>query len=230
MAGLLDRYDMMQKRPFGTNTALSDGNEHGVGGTFGNQYRAQAADYGRALRLLGRASRHGSLESRARAAVTRTGLREDAMNKGFTPGGITRWGEQNSGILGRQAALEQADKDAAAAAEFNRTRAEEATAEGAVPEENPAANIAAVPELSGHIPADPRTSLGTKAANAGLDLGANPTDSALLRYRQGLDRAIGQAKTTEEITDIKGAAGRYGNVSDEAFAARRKWWQRRGGI
>lgn len=129
----------MQDRRFGTNTALSDGNQAGVGGTAGAQYRRMTEAYNRAIRGLRRAFRAGD----ERAAIQEIAVRQDAMDKGYTPGGIRKKAEFDSGILGRVAAMEQADADAGQAQELARRQVQ--------------ANIDALnqPDEPADAPADP---------------------------------------------------------------------------
>jgi len=103
MASLLDRYDEIQRRPLGTNTALSAGNTNNLGGVAGSQFRRQEAAYGQALRTLNRAARRGD----ARAAVDAIDVRKEAMAQGFAPGGIRRSEIANAGIRGQVAGLQQ---------------------------------------------------------------------------------------------------------------------------
>lgn len=117
---LLDRLAEMQNRPFGTNTALSDGSQYGVGGSAGSQFRRQASAYGQALRILNRAARRGD----ANAALRAIAVREDAMNKGYSPGGVSRRTETDAGILGRLDAMRSSAADRQRAAELERARAE----------------------------------------------------------------------------------------------------------
>lgn len=118
---LLDRYDQMQKRPFGTNTALSDGNQKGVGGTAGSQYRRQAAAYGQALRILNREARRGNAQS----ALSAIAVRDKANAAGFAPGGIRDKAEADAGILGRVDAMQRRTAGMARAAEINDVAAQE---------------------------------------------------------------------------------------------------------
>lgn len=121
MARLLDKYDEMQRRPFGTNTALSDGNKNGVGGTAGSQMRRQGEAYGRALRLLNRQARRGD----ARSALSAIAVRDEANAAGYSPGGIGNAEERNAGILGRLRSQSQAAADAESFKTVNRTAAGE---------------------------------------------------------------------------------------------------------
>jgi hypothetical protein len=121
MAGLLDRYDEMQRRPFGSNTALSAGNTNNLGGVAGSQFRRQEAAYGQALRTLNRAARRGD----ARAALGAIDVREQAMEAGFAPGGIRRSEIANAGIRGQVAGMEQAATERAKQSRILQMQAEE---------------------------------------------------------------------------------------------------------
>lgn len=121
MAGLLERYDAMQRRPFGTNTALSPENQNGIGGVAGSQYRRQEQAYGQALRLLSRAARRGDANSALRAIA----VREDAMSKGYAPGGIRQKTQADAGILARVDALGRSAQDIGMANDVTRRRAQE---------------------------------------------------------------------------------------------------------
>ncbi len=116
MAGLLERYDLMQKRPFGTNTALSDGTQYGVGGAVGSQYRRQEAAYGQALRLLNRQARRGDV----RSALSAIDVRNQAMEGGYAPGGIRRKEQADAGIMGRIGAMDARNRGLEAAAQTMR--------------------------------------------------------------------------------------------------------------
>lgn len=104
MAGLLERYDLMQNRRIGTNTMLSDGTQKGVGGAVGSQYRRQEAAYGQALRLLNRQARRGDTGS----ALKAIDVRNQALEGGYTPGGIRQKAQADVGIMGAITAREQA--------------------------------------------------------------------------------------------------------------------------
>lgn len=103
MASLLDRYDEIQRRPLGSNTALSAGNTNNLGGVAGSQFRRQEAAYGQALRTLNRAARRGD----ARAGLQALEVRKEAMGAGFAPGGIRRSESANAGIRSQVAGLQQ---------------------------------------------------------------------------------------------------------------------------
>ena len=116
---LLDQYKQIQSREFGTNTALSDGNQNGVGGTSGSQMRTREHRYSRALRLLDRMARKGNPD----AAIKALDIQRGANNEGYSPGGIRRKDEADAGIIGRINTMEQGA--------FNRNQATGAFGQGA---------------------------------------------------------------------------------------------------
>ena len=101
---LLERYDEMQRRPLGTNTALSNGSQRGVGGTSGSMFRRQEQGYARALRLLDRQARRGDVD----AALKVVDVRNSAMGQGVMPGGIQNVEDKNQRMLGRISAMDAA--------------------------------------------------------------------------------------------------------------------------
>lgn len=121
MARLLEKYEEMQRRPFGTNTALSAGNERGVGGSAGFQSRQQGAAYGRALRILNRQARRGD----ANSALQAIRVRDDANSAGYSPGGIGNPVERDAGITSRLRAQSQAAADNEMLQQVNRQSAQE---------------------------------------------------------------------------------------------------------
>lgn len=121
MASLLDRYDEIQRRPLGSNTALSAGNTNNLGGVAGSQFRRQEAAYGQALRTLNRAARRGD----ARAAMDAIDVRKEAMGAGFAPGGIRRSESANAGIRGQVAGMEQASAERAKQSRILQMQADE---------------------------------------------------------------------------------------------------------
>lgn len=106
MASLLDRFDEMNRRPFGTNTALSNGTQYGAGGSAGSQFRRQGQAYGQALRILNRQARRGD----PRSALSAIAVRNQANAEGYSPGGIQNAAEQNAGIEGRVGAMDWASQ------------------------------------------------------------------------------------------------------------------------
>jgi hypothetical protein len=112
MGRLLDRYDAMQRLPLGATSSLRDDR----GGTAGSQYRRQGAAYGQALRILNRNARRGD----ARSAMAAIGVREDAMSRGFAPGGIQRREEVDGASAGFRDSMEQGARDMEQAAAVDR--------------------------------------------------------------------------------------------------------------
>jgi hypothetical protein len=238
---LLNRYDQIQSREFGTNTALSDGNQNGVGGAAGDQMRARDSRYSRALRLLDRMARKGN----ANAAIKAIDIQGGANNEGYSPGGIRRKDEADAGIIGRINTMEQGA--------FNRNQAARAFGQGAADASaaNPGAGVdaqnmdaaammgppkptrvgAALDLLegaqtygSGGDAAQYNTGLQT-AQNLGV---ANPTSilggDTQLKYRQTLDQALGAAQSPTEIAALRDRGKRFG-VPVESFNRRAKWWE-----
>jgi hypothetical protein len=74
----LDQLDAMQRAPLGTYSALRRPSPTA------SQYKRQASLYGQALRTLTRAARRGD----ANAALKAIDVGNDAMSRGFSPGGI----------------------------------------------------------------------------------------------------------------------------------------------
>lgn len=248
---LLNRLEQMQSRPFGTNTALSDGNERGVGGSAGSQIRKQESAYGRALRILDRQARRGDANSALRAI----GVREQANAQGFSPGGIRNKAEADAGILGRINAMEQGAADRAQAEQLTRQQiagqlggtgqvaADVSAANpdaGVTPQAMDAgANFTGPPETKNYAALDilegnPLTQGGPNASysrgfNSAKSLGVADPNSVLqgntqLKYRQTLDQALGAAKSPQEIDSLRERGSRFG-VPIEAFNRRAKWWE-----
>jgi hypothetical protein len=247
---LLDQYDQMQNRPFGTNTALSNGSQYGVGGTDGSQIRKQNSAYGRALRILDRQARRGD----ARSALLAIDARKQANEEGFTPGGIQRKEEVDRNINDRIAARAQSGMDMQAAQETERRR-NAFLGNSFLVNPNPgAANVDpgfTTNPNPGATNMDPGFTAPKNRLYAGLDvleagqsgnqaqldtavagaqaLGVTNPESILntgdeLKYRKTLDTVLGQAKTPEEIAALKARGTRYG-VPAEDFDRRAKWWE-----
>jgi len=198
----LDNLAAMQSRPLGTNTALyRDPSTEAVG----RQYKQQKSDYNMARRLLKRKARRGD----ERSALGLIDLGESAEKRGITMGGITNRDETNAAIAGRTAAMKQETNDFNGAAQLNRNGIQ--LGEEVLGRETPAAPRTAAPT----------TGLGQRAyevmgARGGKDLG----------FRQGLDRAIGMAKTDTEMNELASAATEAG-ISPEAFKRRKNWWDKK---
>lgn len=84
----LDRNKEMQKQPLGTFSALRRPSP------VASQYKRQAEMYGQALRTLSRAARRGDSD----AAIKAIGIRNHAMDNGYSPGGIGRSEDRQSAI------------------------------------------------------------------------------------------------------------------------------------
>jgi hypothetical protein len=246
----LDNLAEMQNRAFGTNTALSKNNAYGVGGTDGSQIRKQNSAYGRALRILDRQARRGD----ARSALQAIGVRDQANQMGFSPGGIQRKSEVDAMTRGQMQAQTQSAMGMQAAQETERRR-NAFLGNSFLVNPNPgAANVdpgfTANPN-PGATNMDPGFTAPKNRLYAGLDvleagqsgnqaqldtavagaqtLGVANPKSILntgdkLKYRRTLDTALGQAKTPEEIAALKARGTRYG-VPAEAFDRRAKWWE-----
>ncbi len=235
---LLDQYDQMQRRPFGTNTALSNGSQYGTGGTAGSQIRKQGSAYARALRVLDRQARRGD----ARSALAAIETRKEANQMGFSPGGIQRKSEVDAGTMGQIAAMEQSNVDTQRAQQVGRDRisgllgekpfgrSAPAAAEEVVVEEFQAPNNRLYAGLD-VLESRSRGAMDAfdQASQRAKDLGVEDPNTILqgnseLKYRQTLDSALGQAKTPEEIAALKARGTRYG-VPAKAFDRRAKWWE-----
>lgn len=251
---LLDRYDQIQRRPLGTNTALSDGSQYGVGGSDGSQLRKQESAYGRALRILDRQARRGD----ANSALGAIKVRNEANAAGFSPGGIRNKAEADAGILGRLSAMDQAAQRRNRTQSLLDQRTDETLAGSAMlGNEDIAANAAAAEDSAmttelGQDAIDP----GMTRDNAALDmlegryennietgdmsqynrglataegLGIENPEAILegdtdLTYRRTLDSALGQARTPGQIASLRERGTRFG-VPVDAFNARAKWWE-----
>lgn len=169
-----------------------------------SQRNAAAQDYNTAARLLRRNARRGD----TRAALGMIQLRQEANANGFSPGGIKR------------AEVE----DAAAMNDFNSLTADAQRALGNTTRMNTLSGAAQPAE------APAQTELGSFAQRAlgRYVTGAQPIDreDGNLLFRRGLDRALGQATTQQEIDELR-RAGNQAGVTDEQFNRRSDWWNRR---
>lgn len=243
---LLDR---ITQNPFGYNTALSNGSQNGVGGSFGDQYKAQGAAYGRALRLLNRQARKGNINASLQAIKTR----KDAMGDGFSPGGIGNVAERNADIEGRAQITNLGSQSATNAINSNLQRtAGQPTISGP-----PAPALGSVSGPGTGSQFDQLTK--GQAGNTGFEFSGSPgpaIGSSELSYetelgqmgqaalnrsaqagngfsnlalRQGLDRAIGRSSKPAELNDLRQLSETMG-VKPEAFNSRVKWWNRKNGL
>jgi len=79
--------------------------------------------------------------------------------------------------------------------------------------------------------AQPSTRLGRFASEAlssieGLEAEGFAADDDRREFNQGMDRAIRQAKTKEELDELRGIAVKSG-IGGDAFDRRTQWWERR---
>lgn len=129
MASLTDRYDNIRRTSYGDANAAafarSPLNRNAYGGEAGYQYRRQEEAYGRALRQLRRASRRGDTG----AALQEIAVRDQAMQQGFTPGGIRDRAEFNADREAWQAQMGSDANDARLFGQLARKRAAEEMAE-----------------------------------------------------------------------------------------------------
>ncbi len=112
MATGLDRLAALQRNPFGMSSSVRAPGANRVAGSAGANYRRQAEDYNTAMRLLRRQARRGD----AGSALDAIRLRQDANERGFTPGGIRRKDEFDASAAGAIQAQERgaADRERAA--------------------------------------------------------------------------------------------------------------------
>lgn len=214
MAGLLERFDL-RNRPFGTNTALSDGTQYGVGGAVGSQYRRQEAAYGQALRLLNRQARRGDVNS----ALKAIDVRNQAMEGGYAPGGIRQKEQADAGIMGRIGAMDARNRGLEAAAQtMQQDTAEKLGVQGA----SGVQGATRVEGASGVQGASRDGYPGNPVPRAGNALGevADPTATPLSfaeaerekRRRLTLEGAFGELPKTKMELDAERASGILGRA------------------
>jgi len=198
----LDNLASMQSRPLGTNTALyRDPSTEAVG----RQYKQQKSDYNMARRLLKRKARRGD----ERSALGLIDLGERAEKQGITMGGITSRDETNAAIAGRTAAMKRETADMGTTARNNRGAVQ--LGDETLGREMPATSQNDLP----------RTELGQRANEVMATRGSQDKS-----FRQGLDRAIGMAKTDAEMGELSSVATQAG-ISPEAFKRRKNWWDKK---
>jgi hypothetical protein len=165
--GLLDR---ITQRPFGQNTALA----RPVGGYgAGDQYRQQAALYGRALRHLNWAGRHGDVS----ADIAAIGLRDKANAAGYTPGGLMHDDERNASVAGKIATQGQMNADAGQSGILSRQRTQDSlNAYNGVPAATPPTGLRTGGLATGGLtPATPVTpSTGTPSSPSVIGTTTSP--------------------------------------------------------
>jgi hypothetical protein len=199
----------MQTRPLGTNTALyRDPTTEGMT----RQYNQQRSDYNMARRLLRRQARRGDTD----AATKLIDLGRDAAKENVTFG-MEGQDQRGAAIARNRMGLEQ------------KTRDQEAANSGLVPKtprldamgDNTAKPTVGEPPAMLKRPSDygtlglgtvrdgvgvlPETGLGARALQAKGTMGSDT-----LGFRQGLDRAIGMAKTPEEMAELGDIASQSG--------------------
>jgi len=208
----LDNLEAMQSRPLGTNTALyRDPSALAVG----RQYKQQKSDYDMARRLLRRQARRGSTD----AAMGLIGLGKDAAKEGVEFG-MQDTQQRDAAIAGRTAMSQQQSVDAINKQRNDQSFAREMNsglAAGRTP--TPTTTAPAAPTSVWDAPAS--TALGGRVyeelgRRGGADVG----------FRQGLDRAIGMAKTDAERSEL-GLAAKEAGISDQAFKRRTDWWNKK---
>jgi hypothetical protein len=199
----------MQSRPLGTNTALyRDPSTLAVG----RQYKQQKSDYDMARRLLRRQARRG--DSRAAVGLIDLGKDAAANNVEF---GMQNVEQRDAAIAGRTAGMQQEVVDMQNTSALNR-----GTATG-LAAGRPAGNASpATTEPASVWNTMPTTKLGTRAyEELGSTMGGKN-----VKFRQGLDRALGMAKTDAERNEL-GLVAKEAGISDEAFKRRTDWWNKK---
>lgn len=217
--------DRFRNSPLGTTGRLSSGPgtpqfNRATAGT-----RALERDYNTALRALRRQSRNtsGGLEGRsaaAKAAVGLVELRERALARGLQPGGIrSSEGRRADDLAEVQERAYQIEQNQQSEAAMNAA----------------AATDVATPISASSTTFVPQTRLGgfasralSKVRPALDDATADPlsASSANEYFRPGLDRALGQASTEQEVEELRTVAGQAG-INETDFNRRADWWKRR---
>jgi hypothetical protein len=228
----LNRLDELQRRPFGSTAATRPTSTEGqVNSSAGGQYRQRAENYNIANRILKRQARRGD----SRSALALLDVQREANEEGFSPGGIRRRDEFNSGLLRNLDARQQAAMDNERTAQINRQSVDgtpgtappvdDGVGATVMPESR---NTAALDILEGQRTGDDATlQRGLDSANR---LGVSQPENILrkdqdLTARRTLDDALGKSSSEAEIEQLKDRAARLG-VSGSAFDRRRQWWQR----
>ena len=195
----LDNLAAMQSRPLGTNTALY---RDPTTEALTRQYRQQKSDYGMARRLLRREARRGNADS----AMKLIGLGKDASKEGVQFGMEGR-DQMGAAVARQRSTMEKGATGMGLAAGRLRDATTPASASTASASTAPASTASA--ESAANMP--PNTKLGIQADNkrrfnGGSDIG----------FREGLARAIGMAKTPEEMDELRGVALKS-NISPQQF-------------
>lgn len=222
----LDNLAAMQNRPFGTNTALyRDPSTLAVG----RQYKQQKSDYDMARRLLRRQARRG--DARSAQGLIDLGKDAAANNVEFGMQGVE---QRDAAIAGRTAGMQQEVVDMQNTSALNRGAAtglaagRPTTTTAPAPAPAPATESATEPapapsaESASVWNTMPTTKLGTRAyEELGSTMGGKN-----VKFRQGLDRALGMAKTDAERNEL-GLVAKEAGISDEAFKRRTDWWNKK---
>lgn len=201
---LLDKYDQMQSRPMGTSTALY---RDPATVQAGRDYNRQKEDYGFARRLLRRYAKAGMPDMALKLAE----LGDKTVNKGVTTRGTSGANERNANVAGRVDLMKKGI----------RRMENPVGVQGASGVQGATATEAAAPVAAA-------TPLGRRADqefNSMTESGF-PDQNRLIKFRQRLDRAIGMAKSPDEMTELQVTARKAG-ISDTAFKRRQNWWARR---
>jgi hypothetical protein len=184
----------MQSRPLGTNTALY---RDPTTEALTRQYRQQKSDYGMARRLLRREARRGNADS-AMKLIT---LGKDASKEGVQFGMEGR-DQMGAAVARQRSTMEKGATGMGLAA--GRLREATAPTGGA-----PTGGAPAATESAANLP--PNTTLGIQASNAMRKDGGDDVG-----FRHGLARAIGMAKTPEEMDELRNVGSKAG-ISQQQF-------------
>lgn len=196
----LDNLEAMQSRPLGTNTALyRDPSTEALT----RQYRQQKSDYGMARRLLRRAARRGDVN----AALKNIEHGQSAQERGV------QFGMEGRDQIGAAVAGQRADM-------VNATTANRLAA-GRLRGDQPTTQVEMAGPPTSAADVLPATALGTRADQVMREKGGSDVG-----FRQGLDRAIGAAKTPDEMNDLQRTALKSGITADQ-FKSRQNWWNKK---
>lgn len=227
----LDRLKELQSRPFGTSAATRPTSTDGkVNSSAGSQYRQRTENYNMATRILRQNARRGD----SRSALALLDVQKEANDEGFSPGGIRRRDEFNSGLLRNLDARGRAAADLERTQQINRQAADETTGPApAAPEAGATVtpesrNTAALDILEGDRTGD--DALVQRGLDSANRLGVQQPENLLRRdrdltARKTLDNALGQSSSEAEIEQLRDRAARLG-ISGSAFRRRAQWWER----
>lgn len=185
----LRQWEANQRKPIGTLATSMEAPT-----PLSRQYRQQAELYNTAMRTLRRQARRGDVG----AALTAIRVRDDANEKGYTPGGIQDSRAMDAGAAGYEQGFADRAADREMANRLDRQYAREALQRTQSP-----AMGAAAPE-----PTTP-------------DYEANPPKNERQMIDQNLGRAVRLGEDTTSLAEQAGEAG----VSQADFERRKKWWE-----